>query len=213
MVPQTRQIGVAPVRTLPGMTEPTGNYYAPGYGPLPGQPGYGEPIPAPAAFPAYGGPQYPPIRPSSGTVLTAAIIQIAQGSLYVLGALGVLLLAGVANDAGDEIDRRSDSDISGITDTIARLLAVVGVVVLALAVFMIVLAALAIRGRRWAAITSVVLQALTAAAGLVGLSLGGTGDTPGFGLVFVLISIAVAVLFLLPSSTAYFTARKADPHP
>jgi hypothetical protein len=244
------------------MSEPTGNYYAPGQGPLPGQPGYGEPIPSPWAPvpqpydqtaqqygppPAYGGPQYdtgqygaaqygtgqygapapqygqqwqnPPFdygqpvpRPSGGTVITAAVIQIVQASLFVLGALAILLLADVVNNAGDEFDRQSGSDISGTTDTLSRWVAVIGLLLLVAAVFMIVLAALAIRGKRWAAITSVVLQALAAVAGLVGLSLGGTGDTPGLGLVFVLISIAVAVLFLLPSSIAYYTARSADSH-
>lgn len=209
------------------MTEPTGRYYAPGYGPLPGQPGYGEPIPGPGSPPyggppAYGGspsfggsPGYgygpPPVRPSGGTVITAAIIQIAQASLYVLGALGMLLVAGVVNGAGDEIDRRSGSDISVSTDTIARLVAVIGLVLLAGAVFMIVLAALAIRGRRWAAITSVVVQALAAILGLVGLSLArSSAGTPAVGLVFVLVSVAVAVLFLLPPSTAYYTAKTAE---
>jgi hypothetical protein len=217
------------------MTEPTGKYYAPGYGPLPGQPGYGEPIPGSegptyggshqyAPLQSYGGPQYgppqygppqsgygpPPARPGGGTVITAAVIQIAQASLYVLGALGILLLAGVVHSAGDEVDRRSGSDISGSTDSISRWVAVLGLLLLAGAVFMIVLAALAIRGRRWAAITSVVLQALAAVGGLVGLSLVGTGDSaPAIGLVFVLTSVAVAVLFLLPPSTAYFTARTA----
>ncbi len=204
------------------MTEPTGKYYAPGYGPLPGQPGYGEPIagpsaasfqPSAASFQPYGGPQYGPTRPSGGTVITAAVIQIAQASLYVLGALGMLLVAGVVSGAGAEIDRRSGSDISGSTGTISRLVAAGGLLLLAGAIFMIVLAALAIRGRRWAAITSVVLQALAALAGLVGLIFVGTGDSaPGIGLVFVLTSVAVAVLFLLPASTAYFTARTAAPH-
>lgn len=209
------------------MSEPTGKYYAPGYGPLPGQPGYGEPIPVP---PAYGGPQYgqppfgppqfgpsrygygsPPVGPSGGTVITAAIIQIAQACLYVLGGLGILLLAGVVHSAGDEVDRRSGSDISGTADSISRLVAVIGVLLLAGAVFMIVLAALAIRGRRWAAITSVVVQALAAVAGLAGLSMVGTGNSPpAVALVFVLASVAVAVLFLLPTSTAYYTARTAE---
>jgi hypothetical protein len=225
------------------MSEPTGKYYAPGQGPMPGQPGYGEPIadpwaPVPYGRPAdgqdlgapqqyaplqpYGEPQYgpqygpppqygygPPARPSGGTVITAAVIQIVQASLFVLGALAILLLADVVNNAGDEFDRQVGSDINGTTDSISRLVAVAGLLLLAAAVFMIVLAALAIRGRRWAAITSVVLQALAAIAALVGLTQSGSGDSPAFGLVFLLASVAVAVLFLLPASTAYFAARTA----
>ncbi|HEY6745291.1 MAG TPA: hypothetical protein VI357_06180 [Mycobacteriales bacterium] len=237
------------------MSEPTGNYYAPGQGPMPGQPGYGEPIPSPwapaspasyeptgqqYAPPAYGTPRYgtgqygtaqygapqngagpygqqwqqfhygpPAPRPSGATVITAAVIQIVQASLFVLGALAILLVADVVNNAGDEFDRQSGSDISGTTDTLSRWVAVAGVLLLAAAVFMIVLAALAIRGRRWAAITSVVLQGLTAVTGLVGLARSDSGDAPGISVVFLLASIAVVVLFLLPTSTAYFTAKAA----
>lgn len=205
------------MRTLPGMTEPTGNYYAPGHGPHPGQPGYGEPIPAPfPAPPAYGAPQYgapqyghPAPPPSGATVITAAIIQIAQSSLYVLGGLAILLIAGVVHGVGDEVDRRSDAEISDTTDSLSQLVAGIGLLLLAGAVFMIVLAALALRGRRWAAITSVVLQSLAAIGGLIGLSTFGAGDSPpAVPLLFVLASIAVAVLFLLPPSTTYFTAHQ-----
>ena len=236
------------------MSEPTGNYYAPGQGPMPGQPGYGEPIPSPwapngqhdptaqhayglqyGAQPQYGQSQYgqpsqygqsqygqpsqygqqwlnygpPGPRPSGGTVITAAVIQIVQASLFVLAALAILLVADVVNNAGDEFDRQSGRDISGTTDTLSRWVAVAGVLLLLAAVFMIVLASLAIRGRRWAAITSVVLQGLTVLAGLVGLTQSGTTDTPGASVIFILASIAVVVLFLVPSSTAYFTAKTA----
>ena len=140
-------------------------------------------------------------------MITAAVIQIVQASLFVLGALAILLLADVVNNAGDEFDRQSGSDISGTTDTLSRWVAVVGVLLLAAAVFMIVLAALAIRGKRWAAITSVVLQGLTVVAGLVGLTQSGTADSPGISVIFLMASIAVVVLFLVPASTAYFAAR------
>lgn len=143
-------------------------------------------------------------------MITAAVIQIVQASLFVLGALAILLVADVVNSAGDEFDRQSGSDISDTTDSLSRWVALGGLLLLAAAVFMIVLAALAIRGKRWAAITSVVLQGLTALAGLVGLIQSGTGDSPGIGLVFLLASIAVVVLFLLPASTAYFAARSAQ---
>ena len=244
------------MRTLPAMSEPTGNYYAPGQGPMPGQPGYGEPIPSPWAAPppgpydqtaqqygpppAYGGPQYdtgqygmaqygapappygqqwqpPPFsyglpvpRPSGATVITAAVIQIVQASLFVLAALAILLVADVVNNnAGDEFDRQSGSDISGTTDTLSRWVAVVGLLLLVAAAFMIVLAALAIRGKRWAAITSVVLQGLTVLGGLAGLARSGSADSPGASIVFLLASIAVVVLFLIPPSNAYFTAKTA----
>ena len=222
------------------MSEPTGNYYAPGQGPLPGQPGYGEPIPSPwapnghheatAQYP-YGAPaqygqqslygqqsQYgqqwlnygpPGPRPSGATVITAAVVQIVQASLLALGGLAILLLADVVDNAGDEIDRRSGSDVSGTTDVLSRWVAVFGVVLLASAVFMIVLAALAIRGKRWAALTSVVLQGLIVVGGLIGLTRSGSADSPGASVVSVLASLAVVVLFLLPASTTYFAARSA----
>lgn len=230
------------------MSEPTGNYYAPGQGPMPGQPGYGEPIPSPWASasqyeptaqqyapPAYGAPQYgapqygaqqyggpaygpqwqqfnygpPTPRPSGATVITAAVIQIVQSSLFMLAALAILLVADVVNNAGDEFDRQSGSDISGTTDSLSRWVAVAGLLLLIAAVFMIVLAALAIRGKRWAAITSVVLQGLTALGGLAGLARSGGADSPGASVVFLLASIAVVVLFLIPPSTAYFAAKTA----
>ena len=233
------------------MSEPTGNYYAPGQGPMPGQPGYGEPIPSPWApaspqdpyrptaqqydpapygapqydpapygAPQYGGPAYgqqwqqfnygpPAPRPSGATVITAAVIQIVQSSLFVLAALAILLVADVVNNAGDEFDRQSGSDVSGTTDTLSRWVAVAGLLLLIAAVFMIVLAALAIRGKRWAAITSVVLQGLTAVGGLAGLARSGSADSPGASAVFLLASIAVVVLFLIPPSNAYFAARAA----
>lgn len=243
------------------MSEPTGNYYAPGQGPMPGQPGYGEPIPSPWApaspeglyeptaqqyvppdygAPAYGAPQYgtaqygtaqygapqngaapygpqwqqfnygPPVpRPSAGTVITAAVIQIVQASLFVLAALAILLVADVVNNAGDEFGRQSGNDISGTTDSLSRWVAVGGLLLLAAAVFMIVLAALAIRGKRWAAITSVLLQGLTVLGGLAGLARSGAADSPGASVIFLLASIAVVVLLLVPPSTAYFAARAA----
>jgi hypothetical protein len=206
------------------MSQPTGRYHAPGQGPLPGQPGYGEPIanpgmPQPYGIPQqygqpqpYGQPQQygygrPPARPGRGTVIAAAVIQIVQASLFVLGAVGILLIAHLVNSAGDEINRRADSDVSGITDLISLWAAVAGLLLLAFAVVMIVLAALAIRGRRWAAITSVLVQALAAVAGLTGLSQSET--SPVIGLIFLLAAVAVVVLFLLPDSTAYFAARTA----
>ena len=143
-------------------------------------------------------------------MITAAVIQIVQASLFVLVALAILFIADLVNTAGDEFDRQAGSDISGTTDAASRWVAVGGLLLLAGAVFMIVLAALAIRGRRWAAITSVVLQALSALGGLVGLTQSDAGDSPGFAVVFLLASIAVVVLFLLPASTAYFAAKRAD---
>ena len=193
-------------------------YGAPPYAPQQyGQQQYGEQQygQQPYAPQQYGQQQYgqygygPPPRPSGATVITAAVIQIVQSALFVLAALAILFLADMVNNAGDEFDTRVGSDVSGTTDSISRWVAVAGLLLLAAAVFMIVLSALAIRGRRWAAITSVVLQALTVVAGLVGLSQSDTGDSPGASVVFLLASVAVVVLFLLPASTTYFAARSA----
>lgn len=190
------------------MSEPRGQYWAPGYGPQPGQPGYGEPIPSyePPQHYSYG----PPVAvPSAGTVITAAVIQMVQAALFALGAAAILLLAGLVNSAGDEIGRRSGSDVSRTTDTLSHLVAIAGMLLLLGAIVMIVLAAFAIRGRRWAAITSVVLQVLAVVGGLFGLSRSETHSNPAAEVVFVCASIAVVVLFLLPASTEYFAARAA----
>lgn len=190
------------------MSEPRGQYWAPGYGPHPGQPGYGEPIPSYEPPQNYGyGP--PVVVPSAGTVITAAVIQIIQASLFALGGAAILLLAGLVNSAGDEVGRRSGSDVSRTTDTLSHLVAIAGMLLILGAIVMIGLAALAIRGRRWAATTSIVLQVLAVVGGLSGLSRSETHDNAAAGVVFVCASIAVVVLFLLPASTEYFAARAA----
>lgn len=207
----------------PGYGEPVPGQWAP----APPQGSYGQ-VPQYSASQPYGGPQYgpppqygsygppqqfhygpPPARPGGGTVITAGVIQIVQASLFVFIALGILLIADVVNSTGDEVDRQLGSDVSDTTDSVSRWVAIGGLLLLAGAVFMIVLAALAMRGRRWAAITSVVLQALSIVGTLVSLAQSDAGDSPGFGVVFLLASVAVVVFFLLPASSAYFADRSA----
>lgn len=195
--PPPQQYGAAPQQHYGAPAQPYG---------APPQYGYGGP-----QYNPYGAPQYhqPGPRPGGGTVITAGIIQIVQASLFVLLALGILLVADVVNSAGDEFDRQSGADVSDTTDEVSMWVAVAGLLLLAAAIFMIVLAAVAMRGRRWAAITSVVLQALAVLASVVSLAQSDAGDSPGFSVVFLLASVTVVVLFLLPASTAYFADRSA----
>ena len=175
-----------------------GHYAGTGYGPGPGQPAYG--YPQAFAPPGFGGPD----RPSAATVITAGVIQIVQSSLFVFLGLAFIFVADLVNAAGDELDRSLQTDVSGGTDLVARWVAVLGVAILACAIFMIVLAALTMRGRRWAAITSIVLQGISAVLVLIGLA--SDDSSPGFAIVFLLASIAVIALYLSTPSTRYFAA-------
>jgi hypothetical protein len=152
--------------------------------------------------PPYG--QRPPVRaPGRGTVLAGAVIQLVQAGLLVLAGLAVLLIADLLDRAGDDFDR----EVGGIAGTLARWVAGAGLLLLAAAVGLAVLAGLALRGRRWAAVTSVALQAVAIAATVAGLVR--SDSSPGGPLVFLLASAAVVVLFLHPASTAWFGARRA----
>ena len=194
-----------------------GHYAGTGYGPGPGQPAYLQPVHGqghpsqPYGQPAYGYPQAfappgfgGPDRPSAATVITAGVIQIVQSSLFVFLGLAFIFVADLVNAAGDELDRSLQTDVSGGTDLVARWVAVLGVAILACAIFMIVLAALTMRGRRWAAITSIVLQGISAVLVLIGLA--SDNSSPGFAIVFLLASIAVIALYLSTPSTRYFAA-------
>lgn len=235
----------------------SGHYAAPGYGPRPGQPGYGEPVPGPGGYlpdpngqgdhgrpaygqtqqdgqtqqyapqqqygqtrqygqgypsqpahghspPGFGQPAWGAQRPSGATVITAGVVQIVQASLFVLVGILMIFVADFVNSAGDSIDTSVDSGVGAATDTVARWVAVLGVVIAGCAVFMIVLAALAMRGRRWAAITSVVLQSISVLLVLVGLA--NDNSSPAFSVVFLLASVAVIALYLSPPASRFFAA-------
>jgi hypothetical protein len=191
------------------MSDPRGNYYAPGRGPLPGEPGYGERYqPPPDPYSSWSSAGEPPAPPVSGvTVITAAVIQIVQSAFYIL--LGVILVffANVVDSAGTATSRRTGTDVTVTTDAISHLLAGVGLLVILLALFMIATAALAIRGRRWAAITSTVIQGIGVLFTVVGLSREDTVRAPAATVVAMLVGLGVAILFVLPASMDYYASK------
>jgi hypothetical protein len=178
----------------PPYGQPTyGGYSGAGYG------GYG-------AVPGYGGP-YGPYgqRPSGATVITAAVIQIVQASLFIL--LGLLLIF-----VADALDRGlrdlgSETGVDTAPGAVTAAAIGIGLAIVLFAAFMIVLAALAMRRFRWAMITSVVIQCIAVVLGIGGLAQ--SSDRPGGNVIFIAASIAVIVLFLIPPSTRYFAYREA----
>jgi hypothetical protein len=174
---------------------PTPGYGAPGYG----APGYGAQGQGPQGYlpPGYG--QYPN-RPSGATVITAGVIQIVQASLFILLGLVLIFVADALNGAFNDVE--SGSGVS--TDAgkaVTGVAIAIGLLIVLFAVFMIVLAALAMRRQRWAAITSIVLQSIAIVLSLVGLAQGNGGG--GGDVLFLLASIAVIVLYVVPPSTRY----------
>jgi len=179
------------------------DFAAGGYVPPPyGQPAHGWPgqVPYAHAGPGYG--SYGE-RPSGATVITASVIQIVQSSLFILFGLLVVFAADLVNEGLAEMESRTGVQTDAGRSLTAAVIGI-GLTIILIAVFMIVLAALAIRRQRWAAITSIVLQSIGAVIVLLGLAQdnGGTGS----GVLLLLASVAVIVLFAVPSSTRYFAA-------
>jgi len=170
-------------------------------------PAYGQPAPGwPGQMPyGYAGPGYGPYgeRPSGATVITASVIQIVQSSLFILFGLLVVFVADLFNEGLARVESRTGVQTDAGRTVTAAVIGI-GLTIILIAAFMIVLAALAIRRQRWAAITSIVLQSIGAVIVLLGLAQD-TGGTGG-GVLFLLASAAVIVLFAVPSSTRYFAA-------
>jgi uncharacterized membrane protein YidH (DUF202 family) len=196
----------------------------PGGGP---PPGYGGPTQAYTQGQAYGAPadhynqyaggyagfnpyqpygaSYQP-RPSGGTVITAAVIQIVQAALGVLAGL-LVAFAGdfIRNNANELDDRGLDAESA---QAVSSVIVAIGLVILLVSVFLIVLAALALQRHRWALVTSVVLQCIWLVLSLVGLA--SANDASGASVIGILASAAVVILFLLPQSAAYIASRQAS---
>jgi hypothetical protein len=151
------------------------------------------------------GTSYQP-RPSGGTVITAAVIQIVQAALGVLAGLLIAFVGDFVRDNANELDDRGLDTESA--QAVSSAIVAIGLVILLISVFLIVLAALALQRRRWALITSVVLQCVWLVLSLIGLA--SSSDASGASVVSILASAAVVVLFLLPQSSAYMESRRAS---
>jgi hypothetical protein len=148
-------------------------------------------------------------RPSGGTVITAAVIQIVQA---VLGVLAGLLVAFAGDLIGSNLNELGDRGVdTSSAQAVSTAIILVGVVILLVSVFLIVLAALALQRHRWALITSVVLQCIWLVLSLIGLA--SADQVGGASLIGILASAAVVVLFLLPASSQYVASRQASWQP
>lgn len=152
----------------------------------------GPPGPVPPPPGAYA----PPVPPGAyarsdqrpGTVLAAGIVGIVEGGLLVVAALFVLL-GGAALSA-----QLGGSDLPSLFVVMAVVLAAFAALYLAAGIG-------AVRSRRWAVWTLLVVHALAAALNLVQMVVGARGGAEL--LVSLLIEVAVVVLLVLPASWAW----------
>jgi hypothetical protein len=208
---------------LDAVATPAGPSVAPGYGAGPSaRPGAGATWPSPAGTPSggYPAPAYPAAAPGSnvhrgvvpvpyqqhprtprpGAVLAVGIYGIVQGALLLAGGLLALLALGV-------VGSRASSSATG-----GEVLVIMGITFgLLLAVGALYLAAGigAVRSRRWAVWTLLVLEGLTVLFGGWGLVTGrvtsvtsSAGQVAGLGLA----AVAVALL-VIPTSWAWLTDK------
>jgi hypothetical protein len=168
--------------------------YGPGqYGPGQYGPGQYGPGMQPYGTPPFGAGA----RPSSGTLVTAGVIQIVQSAFWVIiGVIFIAVASALTNLLRD----------AGVTDTAgdAKSAAIAGgLVIIAVAAAMIVLAVLMMRRSNGCRIASIVLQILFAVFYLLAtVSAINNQDSPAFPLVFVISCIAVVVLLLTASAKA-----------
>jgi hypothetical protein len=189
-------------------------YGPPGYGP----PGYGAPgygvqgYPAPAGYPpaGYAPPGYwppqpywgfgfgGPPRPSGATVITGAVVQIVQAAFALLIGLAFLAVGRPVDNSVAESDvglaPADEFDVTAASVT-------VGLVIVSVAVFLIVLAALAIRRKRWAAITSIALQAVAIVLQFIAII--ADRGTSGAEAIPLLLGATIMILLVVPASTRY----------
>jgi hypothetical protein len=193
---------------------PVGPSAAPGYGAVPvAAPGLNSSWSGPALHPAHahaapvwGAPQAPAYGPVSGarpgTVLAAGVIAIVQGAFAVIVGLLGLAVAG-AMDSGT-IGDGSDA-IRGVTGIVR----IIMFVVLLIGVGYVVAGAATVAGKRWAAVTLLVVEGLGLLIGLIGMFAGSTqsaGGTIGQ-LLDLLVPAAVLILLLVPVSRAWLRRR------
>lgn len=165
----------------PEVLPPVG--YAPPPGYWPGQPYWG-----------FGGPP----RPSGATVIAGAVVQFLQATFGLLVGLAFLFVGQPVDSgsatAADGLEPVDEFQVTGAS-------VAVGVVFVCVAAILVALAVMALRRTRWAAITSIVLQAAGLVLVLVGIAV--EGGTSGAEVLPLLSGAAVMILFALPASTRY----------
>jgi hypothetical protein len=174
-----------------------------------------QPDPAgPAAQPAYSGthPQAPPPAPPQprlnwnewpppapaprrpGTVTAAAVLLFVTAGLGILGGIGMGVAVNVIGASGEDL----------------ALLTGIAVYLLLTAALSLVVGIFILKGRQWARITAIVLNAVGIATGLIDLILtltdgaaGGGGGCAGLGL-----NVAVIALLGTEGARGYFRAMR-----
>jgi len=161
-----------------------------------GPPQYGQPYGQPPyGPPRYGGPYGP--RPSSGSLVTAGVIQIVQSAFWLI--IGIVFVA-VASALSDIL---RDAGITENTDNVKTVAVVIGLVILLVAAAMIVLAALTMRRSNGCRIASIVVEIIFAVFWVLAtISSLNNDENPVFPLLFLASCIAVVVLLFTGSAKA-----------
>jgi hypothetical protein len=154
-------------------------------------------------YPGYGAPGQWQQRPSGATVITGAVIQIVQSAIALLIGLVIVFIGDAVDSGVDDVESRTGTD-QAAAHTITGVVIAIGVLTIILAVFLIVLAALAIRRQRWAVITSVVLQGISVVLLLIGMAQ--DSSSVGGNIIALLLGVSVIVLFLVPATNRYLDA-------
>ncbi len=188
---------------------------APGYGypqhappAVPPQQGYGYPQQQPG-YPGY--PGYPGGNPMQqtmpGLLVTARVFLFIISAVQILGALGYLYVAAIANDVSDSADDLGFSSSSDFADTAAGIGIVVALILGGLAALSITLGVKFGNGGQGIRVTTIVYGALGAVAGLIFLFIGldtGMATAVVFPLLWVVFGTIITVAPAVPSGTAWF---------
>ncbi|MEU5778253.1 hypothetical protein ABZ819_33785 [Streptomyces venezuelae] len=185
----------------------------------PAAPGYGYPQQGPPGVPPqqpYGYPQQPayPGYPGGnmmqqsmpGLLVTARVFLFLISAVQILGAIGFLYLAAIANDVSDSADDFGLDD-AGIGDAATGVFVILGLIVGGLAALSITLGVKFSRGGQGVRITTVVYGALGAIVGLIYLFVGldtGLASAIIGPLIWLTFGVIITLAPVVPSGTAWF---------
>ncbi|WP_306335524.1 hypothetical protein [Streptomyces sp. KL118A] len=185
----------------------------------PAAPGYGYPQQGPPGVPPqqpYGYPQQPayPGYPGGnmmqqsmpGLLVTARVFLFLISAVQILGAIGFLYLAAIANDVSDSADDFGLDD-AGIGDAATGVFVILGLIAAGLATLSITLGVKFSRGGQGVRITTVVYGALGAIVGLIYLFVGldtGLASAIIGPLIWLVFGIIITLAPVVPSGTAWF---------
>ncbi|MEU6826783.1 hypothetical protein ABZ921_39785 [Streptomyces atriruber] len=185
----------------------------------PAAPGYGYPQQGPPGVPPqqpYGYPQQPayPGYPGGnmmqqsmpGLLVTARVFLFLISAVQILGAIGFLYLAAIANDVSDSADDFGLDD-AGIGDAATGVFVILGLIAAGLATLSITLGVKFSRGGQGVRITTVVYGALGAIVGLIYLFVGldtGLASAIIGPLIWLVFGVIITLAPVVPSGTAWF---------